>query len=191
MADIRIERLRQRERRRDLDATSPAALARPGTWVSADDGGGRGDLVQLQPGHIAGADVASAFDGWDGALEHTSGRDRAVGLILRSLPLLALQFLLSIGLVGLAALTVWSSASLGPSVILILVLWGLMASGTYLWLDRSERADSRVGLEKHRINAAVGLEFHRVDLDYDLKRRAVDAYIRSIESQNEQRQLRG
>ena len=171
--------------------TGPAVGARPGSWVSADDGGGRGEIVQLQPGHIAGADVAAVFGGFDGASEKTSSKDRAHGLILRSLPLLALQFLLSIGLVGLAALTVWSSASLGPSVILILVLWGGMGLGSYLWLDRSERADSRVGLEKHRINAAVGLEFHRVDLDYDLRKRALDAYIRSIESQNEQRKLRG
>ncbi len=178
------------ERWGDLDST-PGALARPGTWVSADDRRGRGEIVQLQPGNLAGADVGSVFHGQDGAKETTSARDRAVGLIMRSVPLLGLQFLLSIGLVGLAALTVWSSASLGPSVILILVLWGLMASGTYLWLDKNERADSRVGLEKHRIDAAVGLEFHRVDLDYDLKRRAVDAYIRSIESQNEQRQVRG
>ena len=74
---------------------------------------------------------------------------------------------------------------------MILALWGLMASGTYIWLDENERSDSRVGLEKHRINAAVGLEFHRVDLDYDLRKRALDAYIRSIESQNEQRKLRG
>ena len=171
--------------------TGPAVGARPGTWVSADDGGGRGEIVQLQPGHIAGADVAAVFGGFDGATEKTSSKDRAHGLILRSLPLLGLQFLLSIGLVGLAALTVWSSASLGPSVIVILALWGLMASGTYIWLDENERSDSRVGLEKHRINAAVGLEFHRVDLDYDLRKRALDAYIRSIESQNEQRKLRG
>ena len=176
--------------KREAD-NGPAVGSRPGSWVAADDGRGRGEIVKLETGQIAGADVGPVFGGFDGASEHTSGRDRAVGLILRSLPLLGLQFLLSIGLVGLAALTVWSSASLGPSVILILVLWGLMASGTYIWLDKNERSDSRVGLEKHRINAAVGLEFHRVDLDYDLRKRALDAYIRSIESQNEQRKLRG
>lgn len=163
----------------ELRTVTGDVLPKTANWVPALQERRQAPTV-YESGPIAGVDVQGAFWGHDVSAEHTSGKDRAVGLVIRSAPIFTLQLLLSIALTGLAAMTVWSSATLGPVVLVIMGIWGLLASATYIGLDRQERQFSAGGIERHRIDSATEIALAKLEHDADLRQAALQAYTKAI-----------
>lgn len=111
--------------------------------------------------------------------ETTSATDRARGLLIRQLPLTAVWFVLAIA----AALASWQFARLsGPAAVLFgLIVFGGCAAASFIAFDRQERDYSGAGLERHRINRAAELKRLELKQAHELKRDALNAYLRHLE----------
>lgn len=164
------------------------------TWVS----GGTSTVRPYEdtgPGVVI--DVGAAWQNVAPAeAAHTSGRDRAIGLLIKSIPVLALELILSIALTVLGVLVLGVDASAGPVFLVILLLWGGMGLGSYLFL--AERSDwySSVGVEHHRVDSAEAVALRQIDSDKSVRLAALSAYVQAMTAietakDSEQKQLRG
>lgn len=110
-------------------------------------------------------------------LEHTSANDRAKGVVRRSMPMLALVALLALA----GAVIAWGVAGTVPSVLTFLLLMATVGGGLYLWESRTEYQHSRGGIERLRIVESANLEMAQIEGQIELRRMALDAYIRMME----------
>ena len=162
------------------------------TWTAASDGN-RG---HLQPYDVGGGIYVETAGAWQNVgpstEEHTSARDRARALIMRAVPLLAIEFLLSLALVVLGVILLGIDATIGPTLLGIILLWGVMGLASYLWL--AERSDfySSPGVEHARIGAAENIAIEQIHADKDVRLEALRGYLQTmqqIEQGREQKQL--
>lgn len=114
-------------------------------------------------------------------LEHTSANDRAKGVVRRSMPMLALVALLALA----GAIVAWVLGGTTPAALTFLVVMATLGGGLYLWESRTEYQHSRGGIERLRIVESANLEMAKIDGEIELRRLALDAYIKMMERDNE------
>lgn len=102
--------------------------------------------------------------------ETTTPVERAIGLAIRTALFSFIWLILSVGL---------SFMLEGDPAIPFLVFCTLTALTFYL-LNGQEYKNSAVGLERHKADLAHDLQSQKLDNDHEIRRRLVDAYIRSL-----------
>ena len=180
---------------RNLATTAQTHVA-PGWQRTIDDAGRAQYLPAVQPqrrqmpmlGEVlpsAPTEPANLVHAWqqpvEAMLEHTSANDRAKGVVRRSMPMLGLVALLALA----GALVAWGVAGTVPSVLTFLVIMAMVGGGLYLWESRTEYQHSRGGIERLRIVESANLEMAKIDGEIELRRLALDAYIRMMEKDDE------
>jgi len=180
---------------RNLAMTAQTHVA-PGWQRTVDDAGRAQYLPAVQPqrrqmpmlGEVlpaAPTEPANLVHAWqqpvEAMLEHTSANDRAKGVVRRSMPMLGLVALLALA----GALVAWGVAGTVPSVLTFLVIMAMVGGGLYLWESRTEYQHSRGGIERLRIVESANLEMAKIDGEIELRRLALDAYIRMMEKDDE------
>lgn len=98
---------------------------------------------------------------------------RSVGLTIRLLPFSIVWLVLSVGVLVLS-----------DSLVGGLLLFCALTAGSYIYLDRNERQDSAVGIEKHKAVLSASLRSKELDQAHELRSRALDAYIGQLEKRN-------
>jgi len=163
----------------------------PGWERITDDAGRAQYLPAVQPqrrqmplGEVlpaAPAEPASLLHAWqqptEAHLEHTSANDRAKGVVRRSMPMLVLVALLALA----GAIVAYVLGGTTPSALTFLFLMATVGGGLYLWESRTEYAHSRGGIERLRIVESANLEMAKIDGEIELRRMALDAYIKMME----------
>lgn len=123
-------------------------------------------------------DVSPAFAVAPGTREHTSAMDRARALRVRMFPFVVIWA--GVGLIVLSALLFaaveWPLASLAGALV-----FAAMSAVTYYRLNRTDYDYSREGTERHRLDVAENIAHARMEHEQELKRMALDAYIRMME----------
>mgnify|MGYP000930996625 CR=1 FL=1 len=158
---------RQRAAQRNFVTPAPLATRQPQT-IDAPAW-----LVQSQP-----QDLARALETADGAQERTSAMDRAKALRVRLVPFVGLWALLGV-IVGVVVLYVAQNAP-GAALGGLLVFTAL-TSATYIKLNGQDYAHSREGTERHKVDTAAYLVERQMDNEQELRRMALEAYLRQIE----------
>ena len=163
-------------------------------WVPANDG--RGKLKPYEDtGPAVYVDTSSAWANVAPATEeHTSARDRARALLIRAIPILILEFLLSLAIVILGIIVLGIDANFGRTLLVILLVWGGLGLGSYLWL--AERSDyfSSTGVEHHRIDSATEIAITQIESDRDVRLSALKSYMHMLETKadaTERKQIGG
>lgn len=118
--------------------------------------------------------VERVFDYGEGAKETTNSIDRAAALAIRTAPFGCAWLILAIG-------AAWAA---GNSIAGIL-LFATLTAATYAWLNRQEYDHSRAGLERHRINVAAALKAQELAQQHELRRAALQGYMRHLEGEND------
>lgn len=135
-------------------------------------------LVQAQP-----LDVANAWQAQQGAKESSDPITRAKGLRIRVLPFLGLFGLAGVAVGG----AVWLVAGTLPGAALAAVLTFSVAGFiVYARLNVTDYQYSREGTERHKVDTAAGLAHAQMANDHELRRLALESYLRTIE-RSEQR----
>ena len=169
-AQLYLQLQRERAAQRNFVTPAPLATRQPQT-VDAP-----GWLVQAQP-----LDVATAWQAQQGAREASDPITRARGLQLRVLPFLGL---FALGSVALGAV-VWLVAGTLPGAALAAVLtFSLAGFITYARLNTTDYQYSREGTERHKVDTAADLARTQMENDQELKRLALESYLRQIEGRN-------
>jgi hypothetical protein len=104
--------------------------------------------------------------------ESTDARDRAVGFLVRMLPLMVVWLVLSIAV----AIVVYTLADGMWAAVSGLFLWGVLTAGTWLAHDKQEREYAAGGIERHRINKAFELDADRQANDHEARMKIIDIY---------------
>jgi len=105
----------------------------------------------------------------------------ARGILVQSLPVIALSLPLSIGICALAWLTGIVQASFLAFTFAVLVLWGGLSLLAYNRIAQRSQANSYYGVERLKVESLTGIKQQELSQDYALKRAALDAYIRRLE----------
>lgn len=134
--------------------------------------------IEMDPS--TGYVVQPAFTAHDGAQEHTSGRDRAVGLLIRLVPLSLFLLILTIG-VGLL-LMVLTDADIVWALIFGAIVFAGMCLLAYNRESLRDYDFSRSGLERHRIDVAADLKEQELEYQYRLKRMLLEYHVRMLEA---------
>ena len=123
--------------------------------------------------------VQPAFTAHDGAEEQTSGRDRAIGLLIRIIPLALALLILTVG-VGLL-LRVLTNVNMVWALIVGAILFAGMCLLAYNRESLRDYDFSRAGLERHRIDVAAGLKEQELDYQFRLKRMLLEHHLQMLE----------
>ena len=95
--------------------------------------------------------------------------------------------LVLVGLLAVAgALVAWGVAGTVPSVLTFLVIMAVVGGGLYMWDSRTEYAHSRGGIERLRITEGANIELAKIESEAELRRMALEAYIRMMEKRNDE-----
>ena len=178
MGAVRDEGSRLHQRINAMDTQTQRGTHR-NTWTAASDG-----RSQIQPYEQTAGIYVETAGAWQNVgpstEEHTSARDRARALIMRAVPLLIIEFLLSLALIVLGLIVLDVDASFGPTLLGIILLWGCMGLGSYLWL--AERSDhySSPGVEHARIDAAENIAIEQIHADRDVRLEALKSYLQAM-----------
>lgn len=167
---MQVQQQRQRAAAANFVSPTPAPLAtrQPQTIDQVAQW-----AMQAQP-----LDVANAWQPMQGAKETTSAVDRARGLQLRLWPFL----LLYAGAGVVVGLGVWLVAgSWPPGAMLGALLFAALGVGTYIKLNGQDYDHSGAGVERHRISTAADLQREQMRHEQELKKMALDAYLRQLE----------
>ena len=103
-----------------------------------------------------------------GSEEYATPVSRAQGQVIRLLPFSLVWGLLTWGLVWVLGLS-WPYLLLGFAV---------LTAATYWRMNRDEFEYSRNGLERHRVDTAADLAEKQMDQQHELRRLALDAYLK-------------
>lgn len=108
----------------------------------------------------------------------------ARGVLIQALPVIGL----SLPLAGLIMALVWMTGivSVGflGNAVGVFGLWSLFSLFCYNQIAKRSQKHSYYGVEHHKIDALTGIRHQELSNDYHLKRAALDAYIRQLESKN-------
>ena len=164
------------------------------TWTPAQDARDRGKIQPYE--HTAPGVIIDPSAAWANVapaeMAHTSGQDRARGLILKSLPVLILELVLAIALTVLGVIVLGIDAGAGPTFLTILLIWGALGLGSYLFL--AERSDwySSTGVEHHRVDSAEVIAVTQIESDTKVRMAALTGYLSAmaeIEAKRDNKQL--
>lgn len=163
---------RRQHAERNFVAPMPSPLAtRPQTFDQAPQW-----VTQSQP-----LDVGQAWQPQTAAKETTSAQDRAKGLRIRLLPFLGLYALAGV-VVGLA---VWLAAANVPVAALVAVLvFAALGVNTYVKLNGQDYDHSGAGVERLRITEAAQLQREKMEHEQELKRAALESYLKWLENRD-------
>ncbi len=152
------------------------------TWTPAQDAQSRTSLQPYDVGapgvvidpSMAWANVAPA------EMAHTSGQDRAKGLLIKSIPVLVLELVLAIALTILGVSVLGVDAGAGQTFLIILLIWGALGLGSYLFL--AERSDwySSTGVEHHRVESAETVAVEQIRSDTQVRMAALTGYLEKM-----------
>lgn len=117
--------------------------------------------------------VERAIQSLDGAEEKTHGVNRALGLVIRALPLLLIW-----AVVGGSVAEVTGNPAHG------VLLFCICALISYAWMDKTEWRYSRNGLEFYKVDALVELKKEQLTHQQELSKMALQAYLRQLEGGN-------
>ncbi|MFN8469334.1 MAG: hypothetical protein U0X20_27505 [Caldilineaceae bacterium] len=126
-------------------------------------------------------DTSRAWEPLQGAREATSAMDRAKALRVRMVP-----FLLAWGAISAVVFGVfWLVAGVAPfGVLLGALTFAGMTAITYARLNGQDYEYSREGTERHRVDTAADLQREQMQNDQELKRMALESYLRQMEGRN-------
>jgi len=127
--------------------------------------------VATQPATIF---VDDALTTLEGSKETTSGRDRAIALIIRLMPFSVVWLVLAVGVSWAAALGGWFT----------LICFAALTACTYGVMDKREYEYSRNGLERYKITTIAGLKMAEMEHQQELKRMALEATLTMLEARN-------
>ena len=179
-----------------MNTTNQRAGVAPGWERTVDEEGRAQYMPAVQPqrrqvpmlGEVlppTPAEPANLLHIWqtpvEALLEHTSAKDRAHGVVWRATPMLLLVGLLALS----GAIVAWNVAGQTQGVLTFLVIMALVGGGLYWSESRTEYAHSRGGIERLRIVESANLEMAKIDGEIELRRMALDAYIKMMERDNE------
>lgn len=125
------------------------------------------------------ADIASApatvfvdepLQTLEGATERTTGKDRAIALVIRLAPFSAVWLVLAIGVAWAAGMGGW----------FVLCAFSGLTAVTYAWLDRQEYQFSRTGLERHKVDTLASLKRDEMTHQQELRRMALTAHLKML-----------
>ena len=124
-------------------------------------------------------------------MAHTSGQDRAKGLLILSIPVLLLELVLAIAMVALGMIALGIDAGFGQTLLLILLAWGGLGLASYLFLAERQNHYSTTGVEHHRISSAENVAVEQIHADKDIRLLALRSYMEMLEksADNEPKQL--
>jgi hypothetical protein len=160
--------VRRGDAQRNYVAPAPLATRQPPAVIDAPAW-----MVQGQP-----LDVGRAWQGLDGSRENTSAMDRAQALRVRLAPFLWAWA----GVGAVLGVTVWLVAGSAPTGALLAVLtFAALTAFSYYRLNRTDYDYSREGTEQRRISAAERLAMAQLDHEAELKRMALETYLRMME----------
>jgi hypothetical protein len=116
----------------------------------------------------------------DGAQERTSAMDRAKALRVRLVPFLVTWALIAVvvGVVVAMVAKQWPAGAM-----LAVLLFALLTAVTYYRLNRTDYDYSREGTERHRLDTAADLARRRMNHEHELRRMALETYLRSLEKE--------
>ena len=165
------------------------------TWTPAQDARDRG---KIQPGEYTAPgvviDVSSAWQNVAPAeMAHTSGQDRAKGLLIKAIPVLILELVLAIALTVLGVIVLGIDAGAGQTFLVILLIWGALGLASYLFL--AERSDwySSTGVEHHRVDSAETVAVEQIRSDTQVRMAALTGYLQTMQqieqSRDNQKQI--
>lgn len=160
----------ERMAQRNFVAPMPAPLVRrePTTIDQAPQW-----LTPAQP-----LDVGRTWQPGQVAQEKTSAVDRAKGVQLRLWPFLVLYGAAGV-VVGLA---VWLAAANVPVAALVAVLvFAALGVTTYVKLNGQDYDHSGAGVERLRITEAAQLQREQMEQTHELRRMALETYLRRLE----------
>ena len=169
-AQLYLQLQRERAAQRNFVTPAPLATRQPQTidapaWLATSQQ----------------TDVANVWAAPDGARENTSAMDRARALRVRLLPFVLLWALLAV-IVFVVVLFVAQNAP-GAALLGMLAFTALTAF-TYYRLNRTDYDYSREGTERHKVDTAAYLMERNMEHEQELKRMALDAYLRQLEGRN-------
>jgi len=124
--------------------------------------------------------VQPAFTAHDGAQEITSSRDRALGLMIRLVPLALFLLVLAVG-AGLLLRALTQTDTI-YAVIVGALLFGWLCLRAYNRESLRDYEFSRAGLERHRIDAAAALKEQEIDYQFRLRKMLLKHQLRLLES---------
>ena len=122
--------------------------------------------------------LEGAWTALEGAQEHTSAMDRAKALRVRLVPFLATWGLVALVVGVIVALVAkqWPAGAL-----VTLLLFALLTAVTYYRLNRTDYEYSREGTERHKIDVAADLARRNMAHEHELRRMALETYLRTLE----------
>lgn len=170
-AQVYLQVRREQLAQRNFVAPAPLARREPQT-------------VDVTPwmAQTTALDTSRAWEPLQTAHERTSAVDRAKGLQMRVVPFLGLYALAGVVVGGV----VWYVAGIVPLAALTAVLvFAGMGIGTYSRMNSTDYAHSGAGVERHRIDTAADLERARMEHEQELRKTALDAYLRQMEGRNQ------
>ena len=118
------------------------------------------------------------------SMEQSGPLARAKALQVRIMMLLALYAILAL----VIAVTIWLVADALPvGAVAGALIFVALGSGTYIKLNAQDYAHSAHGTERHRIDVAADLAHARMNHEHELRRMALDAYLRTLEGRDAKR----
>ena len=88
-------------------------------------------------------------------------------------------------LAGAGAIVAWGVAGQTPAVLTFLVVMAIGGGLLYRCESHTEYAHSRAGVERLRITEGANIELARLEHEAELRRMALDAYIKLMENRND------
>lgn len=149
-----------------------------GRWLEQRQARTPPAIIDIEP--VTDNLVQPAFTAHDGAHEVTSGRDRAVGLMIRLIPLTLFLLVLAIG-AGLLVRALTKTDTI-YAVIVAALLFGWLCLRAYNYESLNDYEFSRAGLERHRIDAAASLKEQELDYQFRLRKMLLKHQLRLLES---------
>jgi hypothetical protein len=109
-----------------------------------------------------------------GSEEYATPVSRAHGQVIRLIPFSIIWLLLTGGIVML----------FGLGFPYLLAGFAVLTAGTYWRMNRDEFQYSRNGLERHKVDSAVTVRLTELQQSHELRKMALDGYLRQLEGGN-------
>lgn len=100
--------------------------------------------------------------------------ERSIGLGIRLIPFSLAWLVLALGLLF----------ALDGEIVAPFLLFATLTAATYYMMSRQEYDYSAAGLERHKADLAHDLQSQRLENDHELRRTALNSYIKHLEGDN-------
>ena len=148
-----------------------------GVWESVE---GHSPIIHVQQALQPTEQTTGAIVASQQGRQVDDAQTVAKGTLIRSLPVIALSFPLSIGVCALAWLSGIVQAGFRAYVVSVLVLWGAISLYCYSHIARQDHTHSFYGAELRKIDAHERIAHHEIDARERLAIRALETHERLI-----------